>query len=158
MTHDGLPARRNADGSYSTELSITVTDPRLNGGRPTNIPSLWGGREVDEDTAVKKALDSGKQYPAFANVQEAVEAARARSEAGGAGPLVSTINDADVAIVEREQREMEAGKRRDFSPEAKAVIARMDAEKQRGNDAMKSRMQQQDIERSRAAARAARGG
>lgn len=88
MTHDGLPARRNADGSYSTELSITVTDPRLNGGRPTNIPSLWGGREVDEDTAVKKALDSGKQYPAFANVQEAVEAARARSEAGGAGPLV----------------------------------------------------------------------
>jgi hypothetical protein len=38
-THDGYPARKNADGSYSTELSITVTNPKLNGGKPTNIPS-----------------------------------------------------------------------------------------------------------------------
>lgn len=85
MTHDGLPARQNADGSISTEVSITVTDPRLNGGRPTNIPSLWGGKEVDEDTAVRLALQSGNRYQAFGTVDEAVAAARARSQAGGAG-------------------------------------------------------------------------
>lgn len=75
----------------------------------------------------------------------------------GAAP-VSSIADPDLALLEREQGEIDRGERTDFSPEAKAVIARMDAEKQRGNDAMKARMQQQDIERSRAAARAARGG
>lgn len=75
----------------------------------------------------------------------------------GAAP-VSSIADPGLALLEREQGEIDRGERTDFSPEAKAVIARMDAEKQRGNDAMKSRMQQQDIERSRAAARAARGG
>lgn len=85
MTHDGLPARRNADGSYSTEVSITVTDPRLNGGKPTNIPSLWGGKEVDENTAVANAVKAGKAYQSFETVDEAVAAAQARSAAGGAG-------------------------------------------------------------------------
>lgn len=85
MTHDGLPARKNADGSYSTEVSITVTNPKLNGGKPTNIPSLWGGKEVDEDTAVANALSSGKTYQAFESVDQAVGAAQARSNAGGAG-------------------------------------------------------------------------
>jgi uncharacterized protein YidB (DUF937 family) len=83
-THDGLPARKNADGSYSTELSITVTDPRLNRGRPTNIPSLWGGKEVDEDAAVSNALKSNKKYRSFASIAEAETAAKARSNAGGA--------------------------------------------------------------------------
>lgn len=85
LTHDGLPARKNADGSYSTEVSITVTNPKLNGGKPTNIPSLWGGKEVDEDTAVANALASGKAYQAFDSVDQAVGAAKARSNAGGAG-------------------------------------------------------------------------
>lgn len=84
-THDGLPARQNADGTYSTELSITVTDPRLNGGRPTNIPSLWGGRELNEDGAVEAALGSGRQWQSFRSIDEAVAAAKARSAAGGAG-------------------------------------------------------------------------
>jgi len=83
-THDGLPARKNADGSYSTELSITVTDPRLNRGRPTNIPSLWGGKEVDEDAAVSNVLKSNKKYRSFASIAEAEAAAKARSNAGGA--------------------------------------------------------------------------
>lgn len=70
---------------------------------------------------------------------------------------VSTIADPDTALVEREQREIEAGTRRDFSPEARAVLDRMDAEKRRRNDAYKGRQQQADLDRSRAAARAARG-
>jgi uncharacterized protein (DUF2267 family) len=84
-THDGLPAVRNADGSHSTELSITVTDPRLNGGRPTNIPSLWGGEVVPDHDAVTRALESGNQYQSFGSIDEAVTAAKARSSAGGAG-------------------------------------------------------------------------
>lgn len=84
MTHDGFPARQNPDGSYSTEISITVTDPKINGGKPTNIPSLWEGREVDQATAIKKAIASGKKYQSFATIKEAVEAAVARSKAGGA--------------------------------------------------------------------------
>jgi len=84
-THDGYPARQNSDGSYSTEVSITVTNPKLNSGKPTNIPSLWKGKEVDEDTAVKNALDSGNKYPSFSTIPEAVKAAKERSKAGGAG-------------------------------------------------------------------------
>lgn len=84
LTHDGLPARQNADGSQSTELSITVTDPRLNGGKPTNIPSLWGGQVVDNDTAVTNALATGKPYQSFGTIDQAVAAAKARSNAGGA--------------------------------------------------------------------------
>lgn len=84
-THDGYPARKNSDGSYSTELSITVTNPKLNGGKPTNIPSLWKGKEVDENTAVENALASGKKYDSFATIPDAVNAAKGRSKAGGAG-------------------------------------------------------------------------
>lgn len=84
-THDGFPARKNADGSYSTEVSITVTNPKLNGGKPTNIPSLWKGKEVDENTAVENALATGKKYESFSTIPEAVTAAKERSNAGGAG-------------------------------------------------------------------------
>ena len=83
-THDGYPARQNADGSYSTEVSITVTNPKLNGGKPTNIPSLWKGVEVDENTAVNNVLASGKKYESFSTIPEAVKAAKEKSNAGGA--------------------------------------------------------------------------
>jgi len=83
-THDGYPARKNADGSYSTELSITVTNPKLNGGKPTNIPSLWKGKEVNEETAVANALASGTKYDSFSTIPEAVSAAKEKSKGGGA--------------------------------------------------------------------------
>lgn len=84
-THDGLPALKNSDGSYSTELSITVTNPALNGGRPTNIPSLWGRKVLDEDGAVRAAVASKRAFSSFGSIDEAVRAAQARSNAGGAG-------------------------------------------------------------------------
>ena len=83
-THDGQPSRANSDGSYSTEVSITVTNPRLNGGAPTNIPSLWQGREVGEEEAVANALKSGNKYQSFPTIDQAVAAAQVRSNAGGA--------------------------------------------------------------------------
>lgn len=89
LTHDGKPARQNADGSHSTEISITVTNPRLNGGRPTNIPSLWGGQQLDEEGAVTAALQSGRSFQAFPTIDAAVTAAKSRSNAGGAAAAVA---------------------------------------------------------------------
>lgn len=82
-THDGLPAVHNDDGSFSTEISITVTDPRLNDGKPTNIPSLWGRKVLSEDDAVKAAVASGNKYKSFDSIDSAVDAAVKRSERKG---------------------------------------------------------------------------
>lgn len=79
------PMLQNSDGSVSTEESITVTDPRLNGGRPTNIPSIWNGQRLQEGQAVGAAMQSGQRFPAFGSIDEAVQAAQARSsQLGGA--------------------------------------------------------------------------
>lgn len=106
-THDGFPARKNADGSYSTEVSITVTNPKLNGGKPTNIPSLWGGKEVDENTAVENALATGKKYESFPTIPEAVAAAKERSNAGGAG---ATSNKSTSEIKPLELKDVKVGR------------------------------------------------
>lgn len=85
-TSQGRPIISNPDGSVSTERSITVTDPRLNSGRPTNIPSMFGGKEVSEDEAVRRIVAAGGKDPetgqpvqSFNSIPEAVEAAKARS-------------------------------------------------------------------------------
>lgn len=84
MPSTGRPMLHNADGSVSTEESITVIDARLNNGMPTNIPSIWGGkRTASDDEAVEFALQSGQTFPAFGSLDEAVAAAIARSEALG---------------------------------------------------------------------------
>lgn len=74
------PMLRNPDGSVSTEESLTITDPRINSGRPTNIPSIWNGQRFDEDQAVMQALNSGQSFSAFNSIEEAVNAARQRSD------------------------------------------------------------------------------
>jgi hypothetical protein len=83
---------QNPDGSHSTERSITVTHPKLNGGKPTNIPTIWkiGGKIVElpmsgagEKQAIAAALRSGEKFQSFRSVDEAVEAAVSRSRAGG---------------------------------------------------------------------------
>jgi hypothetical protein len=80
-----LPGR---GGKGATEESITVTHPSLNGGRPTNIPSIWGGQRPPgmfgtpqfEDWAVAQALKAGTSFPAFNSIEEAVRAAQMRSD------------------------------------------------------------------------------
>ena len=84
LTHDGYPAVQLENGSHMTEYSITVTDPRLNNGRPTNIPSLWERKIVDQNTAVDKALQSKKEYKSFDTIKEAVSDSERKSNAGGA--------------------------------------------------------------------------
>jgi len=87
----------NPDGSFSTERSITVTDPRLNDGKPTNIPTLVKGQskenierilsgDMDEDieeTAILRAIErvkQGQKLPSYSTIEEAVKAAMQRSE------------------------------------------------------------------------------
>ena len=84
------------------EFSITVEDPRLNRGRPTNIPLLiegmteetrqrvLGGSVTREDyeRAVQSAVErmkEGKPWPSFESVEEAVAAAKTRSAGNGHG-------------------------------------------------------------------------
>jgi len=125
LTHDGLPARKNPDGSYSTEVSITVQDEKLNGGKPTNIPSLWGGKEVSREEAVDLAVKSGNIYVGFNSIAEAEAAAKAKSAAGGAAApqngalykdpdvLLYQLNEQfkDMTIANQERNATNIGKR-----------------------------------------------
>lgn len=73
---------QNPDGSWSSEISVTVTNPKLNGGKATNLPSLWivNGKpvRVSEDQAAAYALKSGLEWPSFGSIKEADAAASAR--------------------------------------------------------------------------------
>jgi len=92
-TWDGYPAYKNPDGSISTEVTITVTDPRLNNGKPTNIPTLWEGKPLAgsqaqiQESAIKKAVDyqktSGQKWKSFDNIKSAVGYAETKSAQGG---------------------------------------------------------------------------
>jgi len=131
-THDGYPARQNPDGSHSTEVSITVTNPLLNNGAPTNIPSLWKGKEVDEKTAIKNAVASGNVYSKFPSIQEAVKSAVARSQAGGyTGPS----GTGSVATSDPYKNEQSLSQRVTPTAKIQAMNAyeRMIASRERGN-------------------------
>ena len=61
----------NPDGSFSTVRSASVQDERLNNGQPTLIPTIWDGKELDPREAIKKAIASKEQWPAFETNQQA---------------------------------------------------------------------------------------
>lgn len=89
----GKPFIDNPDGSFSTERSITVTEPSINGGMPTNIPTIVGGRQLSDEDAIMAASQSGINYPSFASIPAAVSAAQARSDAIGRAAGVSSGTD-----------------------------------------------------------------
>jgi len=76
----GRPLIQNEDGSVSSELSITITDPRINKGKPTNIPSIWDGEKLSDEEAIERAISSGKKFESFKTIEDAVEAAVKRSK------------------------------------------------------------------------------
>lgn len=89
MTPGTAKPIQNADGTVTTERSITVTDPHLNGGKPTNIPTVWGGVIVSDEEAVIRAWGSGISFPSYGSLDEATAAARQRSADLGAGKITS---------------------------------------------------------------------
>jgi hypothetical protein len=75
----------NPDGSWSSEISATVEDPALNGGRATVVPALWlvDGKpvRVDEDTAARYAAQSGLQFKSYDTLEQAEQASQTREDA-----------------------------------------------------------------------------
>jgi hypothetical protein len=83
------------EGRFSTEISITVEDHRLNGGKPTNIPTLIKGQvDVDRlvlgepvtdrqmEIAIQRAIErqkTGHRIPSYTSMEDAIDAAIARS-------------------------------------------------------------------------------
>jgi hypothetical protein len=80
---NGRPILNNPDGTFSTEESITVEVDDLNGGRPTNIPSIWGGKRLSEREAIQQAISSGQKFDSYDTIDQAVSAAKARSNSLG---------------------------------------------------------------------------
>jgi len=102
-TSDGRPVVQNLDHSLSTERSVTVLNPAINRGRPTNIPTLFDilgtgvPQQSGEDDAVRFILENGRiagssesaglvvdpitgrRLPGFANIESAERAAKDRS-------------------------------------------------------------------------------
>ena len=101
-TPDGRPIILNEDGSISTERTITITDPRINKGLPTNIPTMFRGKEVDPELAIKiiekyGGIDpeTGKKLPAFKTIKEAEKDAIKRSQELGIliEPMLQKLNE-----------------------------------------------------------------
>jgi len=71
---------KNDDGSISTVFSMTVNHPWINNGMPTNIPSVYDGKKVDEREAVFRAAMSDGAWPAYDDIESAVKDAKKESE------------------------------------------------------------------------------
>jgi hypothetical protein len=93
---------QNADGSRSSERTITVMHAGLNHGQATLIPTIWkvGGEIVElpysvegQQQAIEWAIESGLQWPGFGfgakGIEKAKKEAMFRSKWGGVdgGPL-----------------------------------------------------------------------
>ena len=70
----GRPYMASPDGGVATERGITVTDPRMNGGLPSNLPSIWGGLLYDPKDAVSVAMRQQNYFPSFPDINSAVQA------------------------------------------------------------------------------------
>ncbi len=66
----------NEDGSTSSVRSMSVEDERLNEGKPTLIPSIWDGEELDPVTATDRAVSSGAQWPSYETNEQATAASK----------------------------------------------------------------------------------
>jgi hypothetical protein len=84
-TQEGRAMIQNPDNSVSTER--TITGPWGPNGEWVNIPSMFGGKQLSEEEAVQIMRDNGwidpetnREAVFFPTVDEAVAAARARSQ------------------------------------------------------------------------------
>ena len=76
--------RENADGSFSSELTRSISHEALNEGRETIIPTIIEGVEYSVEEATRRAIDSNLLYPSFDTSELATAYAKSRSDSGGA--------------------------------------------------------------------------
>jgi len=100
---------RNPKGGLSTELTVTVEDPRRKGNF-VNIPSLFDGRPVNQEEALRRVKaagwtdpETGRAIASFSSVEAAEEAAQARSKALAADPGFKAADAAAPAMLPRLQ-------------------------------------------------------
>lgn len=86
FTPEGRPVFKDPQGSFVTEKTITITDPRINKGRPTNIPTVFDGRVLEDSEAIELIANAGGKDPVtgralegFSSINEAVSSAQNRS-------------------------------------------------------------------------------
>jgi hypothetical protein len=68
VSKDGRPILFNESGHLSSELTVTLTTPRLNDGRPTVVPSIWNGKQLTNDDEIVDAVIAAgelKKWPVF---------------------------------------------------------------------------------------------
>ena len=93
-----LGTLQSESGTVSTEISITVTDPRLNDGKPTNIPTL-----VEGQVNVQRLVSLGQ--PSNEQVEIAIRRAIDRQADGALLPFFESIEQAEQAAIRRHERE-----------------------------------------------------
>jgi hypothetical protein len=146
--------------------------------RPDAAPGVERGSQADPERWSATEMKAGQGYDDGAErgrpddpqqlarrtglVQRAGGAAEGQaSEAASARPApagVGAPSAQERALYETEKREMAAGQREAHSPEALDIARRLGVEeRRRGNEAVRQRTQQSDLERSRQIAREARG-
>lgn len=89
-TSEGRPVYTTPDGNYITERTITVTTPDINGGKPTNIPTVYDGKIVSQEEAIHRVVQAGGFDPithraldGYSSIEEAVKAAQERTHSLG---------------------------------------------------------------------------
>jgi hypothetical protein len=90
-------------GRMNTELSTTVTDPRVNGGRATNIPTMVHGQvgvselqrglmsDDQYEIAIRRALErarGGGLPMSYPSIEAAIRAAEGRPESEKVNPYM----------------------------------------------------------------------
>ena len=60
-------------GREQVEQLLTVQDSRINGGRPTNIPTVYEGVALRKEDAIQAAMASRKIFESFQSEEEAAE-------------------------------------------------------------------------------------
>lgn len=89
VTAEGRPIVQNADGSISTERTVTFDDPRTPGAY-VNIPTMFGGKQVSPKEAMDRIVqndyrdpETGKPIQSYGSLETAERAAQDRSAALG---------------------------------------------------------------------------
>jgi len=122
-----LGTLQRPDGGVSTEISVTVTDKRLNNGRPTNIPLLVKGQINVGDLLADKHWTREQE-----NI--AIERAAQRVKEGASLPAYETIDEAVSAAIARHKQE----ERRVTTPQGEIAAEKARAETLKSGDSVKT--------------------
>lgn len=161
------------DGAYKGEKMVEfegkkyLIDPyawqrRLPGGGGQQAPGAAAAPGMapvagPAPTPAAPPVAPGLQKVAAPATSSPARVAPARPAPAAAPAPTTGLTPAESTQFDAETRQIERGRIKDYSPEVKAAIARVDAERVARDEAAKARAQQQELARSRDAARSARG-